>query len=87
MNVSLTPELEKVVLEKVACGLYTSASEVIREALRTMVANDRIQQEKLSALRSDIAHGLRDMESGDFEELDGRTSRALLRRINSRRKK
>lgn len=45
MNVSLTPELEKVVLEKAACGLYTSASEVIREALWTMVANDRIQQE------------------------------------------
>jgi len=31
MNVSLTPELEKLVNEKVASGLYNSASEVIRE--------------------------------------------------------
>ena len=34
MNVSLTPELEKIVTDKVATGRYTSASEVIREALQ-----------------------------------------------------
>lgn len=36
MNVSLTPELEKIVFERVASGLYASASEVIREALRLL---------------------------------------------------
>ena len=36
MNISLTPELERFVQEKVACGMYTSASEVIRESLRLM---------------------------------------------------
>ncbi|MGO8758319.1 MAG: type II toxin-antitoxin system ParD family antitoxin [Terracidiphilus sp.] len=34
MNVSLTPELDKFVAGKVESGLYTSASEVVREALR-----------------------------------------------------
>jgi hypothetical protein len=34
MNISLTPELEKYVRDKVATGLYNNASEVIREALR-----------------------------------------------------
>jgi antitoxin ParD1/3/4 len=34
MNVSLTPELERAVKEKVDSGLYNNASEVIREALR-----------------------------------------------------
>jgi antitoxin ParD1/3/4 len=34
MNVSLTPELERVIREKVDSGLYNNASEVIREALR-----------------------------------------------------
>ena len=87
MNVSLTPELEKIVQQKVASGLYTSASEVIREALRTMAANDKIQQEKLSALRSDIERGLRDIHSGEFEEFDGRTSKTLLSQIKNRRKK
>lgn len=34
MNISLTPELEKAVKDKVESGLYNNASEVIREALR-----------------------------------------------------
>ena len=34
MNISLTPELESAVKQKVESGLYNNASEVIREALR-----------------------------------------------------
>lgn len=41
MNVSLTSELERYVREKVDSGLYNSASEVVREALRLLVARDR----------------------------------------------
>ena len=41
MNVSLTAELEKYVRRKVASGLYNNASEVIREALRLHVENER----------------------------------------------
>ena len=40
MNVSLTSELEKYVRRKVASGLYNNASEVIREALRALLARD-----------------------------------------------
>jgi putative addiction module CopG family antidote len=34
MNVSLTDELELVIEQKVKSGLYNSASEVVRDALR-----------------------------------------------------
>ena len=34
MNVALSPELARFVREKVESGLYSTASEVIREALR-----------------------------------------------------
>ena len=37
MNVSLTPELERLVNEKVESGLYQTASEVVREALRLLL--------------------------------------------------
>ena len=40
MNVSLTPELERYIRRKVATGLYNSASEVIREALRLLVSRE-----------------------------------------------
>ena len=36
MNISTTPELEKFVQQEVKTGLYQSASEVIRAALRRL---------------------------------------------------
>ena len=41
MNVSLTTELEDFVTAKVDSGRYTSASEVVREALRLMEERDQ----------------------------------------------
>ena len=41
MNVNLTPQLEGLIKEKVATGLYNNASEVVREALRLMELRDR----------------------------------------------
>ena len=61
MNVNLTPQLEDMVRQKVASGLYTSASEVVREALRLMDEKDRLRAVKLDQLRQDIRDGL---ESG-----------------------
>lgn len=44
MNVSLTPELESYVQAKVETGRYTSASEVIREALRLLEQKEERDQ-------------------------------------------
>ena len=43
MNVSLTPELETLVNEKVKSGDYNSASEVVREALRLLKEQDELK--------------------------------------------
>lgn len=58
MNINLTPQLEEMVREKVASGLYTSASEVVREALRLMDEKDQLRLARLSQLREDIQEGL-----------------------------
>lgn len=58
MNVNLSPQLEELVRSKVDSGLYTSASEVVREALRMMEEQDRIKAVKLDQLRQDIQEGL-----------------------------
>ncbi|HMO45623.1 MAG TPA: type II toxin-antitoxin system ParD family antitoxin [Rubrivivax sp.] len=58
MNVNLTPQLEEMVRAKVASGLYTSASEVVREALRLMEEQDQLRAAKLSQLREDVRQGL-----------------------------
>lgn len=62
VNISLTPALEKLVQQKVASGLYTSASEVIREALRLFEDENRLYQAKLENLRRDIAIGIKQAE-------------------------
>lgn len=54
MNISLTPELERIVRRKVDSGLYNNASEVIREALRLMVEQERMEAMKLELLRAEI---------------------------------
>lgn len=58
MNINLTPYLESMVRQKVESGLYTSASEVLREALRLMDEQDQLRATKLQQLRQDIRAGL-----------------------------
>jgi antitoxin ParD1/3/4 len=58
MNVSLSPQLEAMVKDKVASGRYTSASEVVREALRLMEQRDQLSAMRLQQLQQDIQEGL-----------------------------
>ena len=67
MNVSLTPELEKFVTDRVQSGMYHSASEVVREALRLLKDKDLLREIKLAELRHSIQQG---KDSGDAQELD-----------------
>ena len=64
MNVSLTPELETLVRQKVQSGLYNNASEVVREALRLLDERDRTKR-----LREAISVGLAQAERGETTPL------------------
>jgi antitoxin ParD1/3/4 len=80
MNVNLTPQLEELVKKKVASGLYNSASEVVREALRLMEEQDRLRAVRLDQLRQDIRDGLASGEptpwNPDEIKKEGRKRRA-----------
>ncbi len=58
MNVNLSPQLEAMVKAKVASSRYTSASEVVREALRLMERQDQLKELQLEHLREEIQNGL-----------------------------
>lgn len=64
MNVSLTPELERLIHDRVATGRYSSASEVVREALRTLEKQDQTRQLHLDRLRLDVRAGLDALHQG-----------------------
>lgn len=70
LNVSLPPELESRVREHVASGLYSSASEVIREALRLFETYHDVQAANLASLKADIAQGVADISADRVRELD-----------------
>lgn len=70
MNVSLPPELESRVRQHVESGLYSSASEVIREALRLFEAYQGVHAANLAALKADIGVGMADMAAGRVRPLD-----------------
>ena len=57
MNINLSPQLEELVGNKVASGFYIPASEVVREALRLIDAQDRSRAAKPDQLRQDIQEG------------------------------
>lgn len=69
MSVPLTPELEQLIRQKVETGLYRSASEVVREALRLLEERDRLQAPRLEELRREIRVGIDQADRGEL--LDG----------------
>ncbi|MFM2045053.1 MAG: hypothetical protein RLY86_3629 [Pseudomonadota bacterium] len=64
MNVSLPQALAEFVEEEVARGDYASASEVVRDGLRLLRRERDLHQDKLQALRHEIALGIGDVREG-----------------------
>jgi antitoxin ParD1/3/4 len=85
MNVSLTPELNKFVTGKVESGRYTSASEVVREALRLLEEHDRARTAQIAAFNHELSARLTSLDSGEFVEPTAARQR-IERKSHQRRK-
>jgi antitoxin ParD1/3/4 len=83
VNVSLTPELEQLVNDKVSSGLYQTASEVIREGLRLLKERDQ----RMAVLRQDVRAGFEAIARGEFSEFDASNVNELANKVKSRGKK
>ena len=79
MNVSLTDELKKFVDDRVASGLYHSASEVIREGLRLLAEQDGLRETRVKDVRKKIKAGLDQLDRGE-----GRPGDAVFKRLEAR---
>jgi antitoxin ParD1/3/4 len=85
MNVSLTPELERFVQEKVQTGRYNSASEVVREALRVLHEREQLREIQIQELRNKIAQGLASLERG--EGIDGEQALREMQTLSAERRR
>jgi antitoxin ParD1/3/4 len=84
MNVSLTPELEKLVNAKVGSGRYNSASEVVREALRLLDEHDRARAAQLEEFNRELGRRLASLDRGETVSPD--EARLKLRRKSEERR-
>jgi antitoxin ParD1/3/4 len=85
VNVNLTPELERLVQEKVRSGLYNNQSEVVRAALRVFVEQERLREAQLERLRTSLTEGIQQADRGEL--LDGPATVRSVRRSLKRPRK
>ena len=83
MNISLTPELERLVADKVNSRMYQTSSELIREGLRLLKERD----ERLQSLRGDIRAGFEAVDRGEFTDHDESNVQELTERVKIRGRK
>lgn len=87
MNVSLTPELEDLVNQKVESGLYNSASEVIREGLRLLKEQDDLRRIRQEELRREALKGYEQSQRSESRPLDVKAIKAKGRKRLAARKR
>ena len=75
---TLGKDLEEFVREKVDSGAYSSASEVLREALQRMADEERKERALLAALDAGLAS--RRVKPGVWERVSAKVRRAQAKR-------
>ena len=80
MQVTLTPELDRIIEEKVASGLYESPSEVVREALRIMLEREYT----MDWLRREAKPGFEQLDAGDVVDITREEFMAQMRQQHVR---
>lgn len=73
MNISLTPEMDKWVVQKVKSGMYKSSSELIREGLRLLQAREEQRESMVEDLRSELLVGLKQLDVGKSKKFNKTT--------------
>ena len=79
MNVSLTPELERYVNQKIESGLYQTASEVVRAGLRLLKEREDLHRQTVEELRRELQVGIDEADRGELSPLDAEGTLKRLR--------
>src|SRR3954465_3632275 len=88
LNISLTPELQELLDDKLASGRYGSASEVIRDGLRLIEQRDRLLAIEEIRAQIDVGWQQSERREGRDGELVFREMRKrLLKKLPGRKSK
>lgn len=70
MNVSLPKDLLDYVKSQVAGGRYSSASEVVRDALRHLKQFEKLREQAHAELAREVELGWADLDTGRVSDFD-----------------
>ena len=70
MNVSLKPDLEKFIAEKVKGGIYADASDMVNEALEVLRDQEEFAPEHEAYLRREVQRGIEQLDRGEHADFD-----------------
>ena len=84
MNISLAPELEKVVQRKVRRGQYPNVTALVHEAVQRLVEADEEEHEHVVEIRKRLAVAEAQIDRGEFTEYDEKTLADLPRQVRER---
>ena len=70
MNISLPRQLEEWVDQRVQSGMYQSASEVLRAALRLLIEQEELKQIRVEAARRQVQVGTDELDRGASRVFD-----------------
>jgi antitoxin ParD1/3/4 len=84
MEVSITPQMDQWISEKVNSGLYRCSDEVILEGLRLLMRQEQQRLAMTEDLRQEILVGLRQLDSGKSAVFDSSLSDKIKERGRNR---
>jgi antitoxin ParD1/3/4 len=70
LTVTVTPELEAFVRDRVASGRFDSASDVVREGLKLLEGREHEREAAIAEIRAEIAVGLEQARSGQLRDAE-----------------
>ena len=83
MTVSLTPEMQSFIAEKVRAGQFASADEAVNALLAMTMAQERLTPEDVAELRAALDPAIAEADRGEFTAFtaedvirEGRAARA-----------
>ena len=87
MTVSLNPDVQKFVEQKVKAGRYASAEEAVNSLLSMVKAQEQLTPRDIEELRAEIDRGVADIEAGRFVEFTAEDVIAERRAAMAKRKR
>jgi antitoxin ParD1/3/4 len=86
MTVSLNPDVQKFVEQKVKAGRYASAEEAVNSLLSMVKEQEQCTPRTIEELRAEIDRGIADIENGRFVEFTAESVIAERRAAMAKRK-